>query len=856
MLASGTLPAVACESRMASLSVRAFTDLRRSSAQRMAAGPLALDATHRRWYAAGAAPGRFSRTTSASLSTPTPLVAGALAVGLAGGAWSSHSESRRAARTVSCNSGPSEATATDAAGMIDFAQVAKLPRPGTQAIGGITFTPDDKELLYLKGQYDSLKRQLYATNTSAGSTQELACTPPGTGDEENLSLEEKLRRERARIMTTGVTSFQIAGKDGSSGKVLIPMGGVLYTRDGAEADAPLNVLFDPKKSDLGVSGPVLDPKMSKDGSTVCFVWSEELYCMPSDGSAPPRALTSGARGTGVTHGLADFLAQEELDRYEGFWMSSDGKLVAYEEVDERMIPQYRIMHQGSNEVGDGAQEDHRYPFAGKGNPKVVFHVVASGGGDDAAGPSPMTFDLTGPFGEDFYLGRVNWMPDGSLIVQVLSRDQCSLAVLCLDVKTGGMKTLFTEKSDVWINVHDMLMPIGKSGKFLWASERSGFRHLYTTDTSGEAELKQITSGDWQVEEVVALDDKNGLVYFMGTSEGSWLDRHLFSVPLDGRAKPKQITTEPGIHAVVVDNGCKRFVDVMSNMETPAVATLRELESGKELFCIFRNEDPRLKELNLPAPELATLPSSDGKVTLQAALYKPDPSVHGPGPYPTVVSCYGGPHVQYVLNSWARMTADLEAQMLREKGILVLKLDNRGSSRRGLQFEAPVKNCMGTVEVDDQVAGVKWAVEKGLADPARVGIKGWSYGGYLSAMCLVKAPDVFKCAISGAPVTDWDGYDTCYTERYMGTPESNPDGYKEGAVMTHLDGLKGDLLLVHGLIDENVHFRHTARLINGLIAAQKPYQLLLFPNERHSPRSEKDRIYMEQRIFDFIKTSLA
>merc|ERR1712137_500762 len=249
------------------------------------------------------------------------------------------------------------------------------------------------------------------------------------------------------------------------------------------------------------------------------------------------------------------------------------------------------------------------------------------------------------------------------------------------------------------------------------------------------------------------------------------------------------------------------------------------------------------KLRLQPPEFVTLPSSDGKATLQAALYKPDPEKFGPGPYPTVVSCYGGFHVQFVSNSWM-MTADMRAQFLRSRGCLVVKVDNRGSSRRGLAFEGAIKHDCGSLEVDDQVAAVIWCAQSGLADGEKVGIMGWSYGGYLSAMCLAKASDVFKCAVAGAPVSHWDGYDTCYTERYMGTPQSNPEGYKRSSVMHHVSGITGDLLLIHGLIDENVHFRHTARLINSLIAAKKPYQLLLFPGQRHTAKGIE---YMEERV---------
>ena len=253
--------------------------------------------------------------------------------------------------------------------------------------------------------------------------------------------------------------------------------------------------------------------------------------------------------------------------------------------------------------------------------------------------------------------------------------------------------------------------------------------------------------------------------------------------------------------------------------------------------------------HLPAPELLTFPSSDGTETLHAALYRPDARIHGPGPYPLICAVYGGPHVQRVNRSWSQC-ADMRAQRLRSLGFCVVKCDNRGSSRRGLAFESAISRRLGRLEVLDQVAVVRQLTVRGIADPTRVGIYGWSYGGYLAAMCLCRAPDVFHVAVAGAPVTSWDGYDTHYTERYMGLPSENPNGYRESAVFDHVPNMRGKLLLVHGLIDENVHFRHTARLINRLIASGKDYDLLLFPDERHSPRRLRDRIYMEQRISDY------
>jgi dipeptidyl-peptidase-4 len=239
--------------------------------------------------------------------------------------------------------------------------------------------------------------------------------------------------------------------------------------------------------------------------------------------------------------------------------------------------------------------------------------------------------------------------------------------------------------------------------------------------------------------------------------------------------------------------------------------------------------------------------------LFGGIYRPS-ARFGAGPYPTLVWVYGGPHVQLVVNGWD-FTVNMRAQYLSELGFLVWVLDNRGSARRGLDFEGAIKHDMGHFEVEDQVDGVRWLVEQGLADPNRVGVFGWSYGGYMALMCLAQAPFTFKCAVSGAPVTHYDGYDTHYTERYMGMPQTNPDGYASGSVLQHVDNIQGSLLLIHGLIDENVHFRHTARLINALIAARKPYDLMLFPNERHSPRSLKDRVYMEEGVRDFFLENL-
>jgi dipeptidyl-peptidase-4 len=353
-----------------------------------------------------------------------------------------------------------------------------------------------------------------------------------------------------------------------------------------------------------------------------------------------------------------------------------------------------------------------------------------------------------------------------------------------------------------------------------------------------------------VDSLAAIDEERGLVYFHGTKDAA-TESHVYRVALaDGGVE--KLSQNPGFHRAIFDRRQRKWIDLFESLIAAPTITVRDLDDSKSAIELPVPRDPRIENLRLLPPDLVSLRTRDG-VILHGAVYRPPPGV-GSAPYPTLVSVYGGPHSQRVKNAWD-MTADLRAQFQRSQGYLVFVLDNRGSSRRGLQFEGAIKHAMGTIEVSDQVEGVRWLVEQGLTDPSRVGIYGWSYGGYMAAMALAQAPDVFQAAVAGAPVTSWDGYDTCYTERYMGTPEKNPAGYERGSVMSHLGSMRGSLLLVHGLIDENVHFRHTARLINALVKAGKPYELLLFPDERHTPRAEADRVYMERGVAAFFDEKL-
>jgi dipeptidyl-peptidase-4 len=717
--------------------------------------------------------------------------------------------------------------------LLPIEAVATYPLPGMAIPGAVQFSPDGTKISYLHSGEGSLTRQLYQFDIESGTHALLVDAATSGNTEENISLEEALRRERMRQREVGITQYTWH----KSGKILIPLQGGIFVVD--EPGAAMRELLPPSSS------PAIDPQFSPDGKWVAYVQNAELHVIAVAGGTP-KQLTFGAAESGKTHGLAEFIAQEELDRKRGYWWSPNSQSLAFAEVDETHIPVYRIMHQGKEAVGEGAQEDHRYPFAGMPNAKVRLGVVSIDGNE------PTWMDLGDD--EDVYLARAQWASSEKLLVQMLNREQSQLDLLLLNPTTGENRTLLTEASDVWINLHKMLRPFPPTpslpnGGFIWASERTGFQHLVVVDWNGEV-IRPLTQGNWLVTSIAAIDAKNEQLYFTATKE-SPTETHLYSVSLAGGSITK-ITKEAGTHALVVDTANQRFINIHHNTETPPNITLRSLENGKLLQTIYTSTDERIAAYDLPIPELVTLKSRDGE-TLYGAIYRP-PETYGHGPFPTIVSVYGGPHAQRVTNSWG-LTVDMRAQYLSQLGFLVFKLDNRGSARRGLAFEGAIKHDMGNLEVQDQVDGVRWLVDQALCDPGRVGMVGWSYGGYMAAMSLARAANTFRVAIAGAPVTHWDGYDTGYTERYMGTPQTNPDGYDISSIMKHVENIEGKLLLVHGLIDENVHFRHTARLINALIQARKPYDLLLFPNARHMPRGLADRIYMEERIRDYFVHNL-
>jgi dipeptidyl-peptidase-4 len=710
----------------------------------------------------------------------------------------------------------------ETAKILTLEQVAKHPRPGMSGLKKVGFTPNGKELTYLFSGEGSLSLQLWTYNVETAERTQITGNNMGVR-EGKISREEELRRERSRTREVGVTNYEFSG-DKDKPVLLVPIGGKLFIKATGE-----------DLSELEHCAGAIDPHLSPDGTKVAFVRDNELYVGHTMmGTVFP--VTSGAE-EGVTNGLAEYIAQEEMGRSEGFWWSPDSQWLAYVNDDSRHITKYPIVHQGKDEIDI---EEHRYPFAGTPNSYVKLGVVAAVGG------ATVWLDL----GEnkDVYLARVAWRPDGVLTAQLLSRDQKSLKLIAFDITSGKAETLLSETSPFWINLNNHTRFL-KSGEILRSSEKSGFCHLYLHDNTGK-EIRQLTTGEWMVTEVIALDEIKRAVYFSGTKE-SVTERHLYAVSLEG-GEVSKITTGKGWHICTVSPDFSYFVDEYSSLDTAPTFYLRKLETGSLQAILYHDETASPEKLGLRPPEITNFKLKDG-TTLYTAIYNP-PKLEAGKRYPLIMAVYGGPHAQRVMDKWD-LTVDLRCQYLAQEGFVVMWVDNRGSANRGVNFEAAIALNMGEVEVHDQVAGVEFISQRAYVDKERVGVYGWSYGGFMTLMCLLGAPAVFKVGVAGAPVTHWDGYDTCYTERYMSTPELNPEGYQNGAVMTHVDKLMGKLLIIHGMVDENVHFRHTARLISALTKAQKEYDLLIFPEERHMPRDAKGLEYMERRVAGYFKQNL-
>jgi dipeptidyl-peptidase-4 len=733
-----------------------------------------------------------------------------------------------AAGIAICAGLPSMATAQQSAAAavgkaLTVERIYSQPSLSGRLTRGLVWTPDGKQLGYFetKGAGKEAKTELWVMDAASGERRLLVAAD---------KLESVLPVDTSRpTQATGL------GRRAPSQYQWAPDGaGILF--QGPMALAWLDVKSRMGRTLVSGKGTIADPKISPDGRFVSFVrdhnvWLVNLY----DGKE--RAITQGGTEE-IRKGELDWVYPEELEIKTAYWWAPDSSAIAYLEMDEHKVTQYPLVDFSSP---GGEAEMERYPVAGGANPVVRVFVVPLDGGD------PRAMDTSTE--TDIYIPRVNWLTDSKhLAIQRLNRAQTTLDLLITDTQTGKTRTVLSETDPFWINVSDDLHFLNDGKRFLWSSERSGYRHLYLYDLDGK-QLAQLTKGEWEVSALDAVDEVKSFVYFTAT-EKSPLERHLYRVALDSSGFTR-LSKNEGTHAALFAPNAAAFYDTYSNAATPPRQDLLRAD-GSHVAVINENKIAELADYHLSLPEARSVTSLDG-VQLNAAMIKP-PDFHPEKKYPVLVCTYGGPHAQVVRNAWGGANF-MWHQLMAQKGYIIFLLDNRGSAGRGHAFESPLHLRLGGQELSDQRDGVKYLKSLPYVDANRIGIWGWSYGGHMTLHALFEAGDDFKVGFAGGPVTDWRYYDSIYTERYLGLPQKNEKGYQDSSPVKYAAQLKGKLLIAHGTGDDNVHYANTLSVINDLIEAGKYVEVLAFPGRGHGVTDPPARRVLMQRVTQFFLDNL-
>ncbi|SEN51368.1 dipeptidyl-peptidase-4 [Duganella sp. CF517] len=701
-----------------------------------------------------------------------------------------------------------------------------LSGPGVRSL---KVSPDGARVTFLRGRDDNqFQLDLWEYNLKDKSTHRLVDSKILVPDE-NLSDAEKARRERARTASLkGILSYSWS-PDGK--QLLVPIAGNLYLIDVSKPDAARMV----------ASGNVLDPKISPKGRYVSFVRDQNLFVIDLSNNKE-RQLTTDGKGT-IHNGEAEFVAQEEMGQTSGYYWAPDDSAIAYKRYDDAPVPvvkRFEIYADRTDVI------EQRYPAAGDPNVLVQLKIVSPVSGEIR------NVDLGAE--QDIYLVRADWSANGkALLFQRQSRDQKKLELVSVDAATLAQRVLITETSPTWVSIFDDLRFLGNDQGFIWPSERSGRKHLYLYDLNGKL-LHPISSGEWGIDKLLAVDEKNGRV-FVQSNRDAVIDSQTYALKLDGSGadKPTRITEGDGWHDSSFSRNGEVFVDTWSDPDTPPQVSIRRPD-GKMIGWLEHNElnanHPygKYKDAHLRT-EYGTLKAGDGQ-TLYYSMIKPS----GFSPvkkYPVYLSTYGGPHAQHVARKWGNFFD----QYMAQQGFVVWRLDNRGSFRRERAFTDANYLNLGKVEIEDQLTGIEWLGKQSYVDAKRIGVFGWSYGGFMTLRLLAQASDKIAMGVSVAPVTDWALYDTHYTEQFMSTPKANAAGYVSAGVYSHLDGLKSPLLLMHGMADDNVLFTNTTRMIDALVSRNVRFELMTYPGGKHGIAGRAPQRHVYGNIEAFFKKNL-
>lgn len=689
----------------------------------------------------------------------------------------------------------------------------------------LKFSPTGERVTYLQGKENDYNRyDLWEYNLKDKTNRMLVDSESLFSGPETLSDEEKARRERQRIFGKGILEYKFS-KDGSA--LLFPLNGDLYY---------YNLAKQQSKKLTNTPEFETDARFSPKGKYVSFIRAQNVYALNIATGKETQLTTDG--GGVIKNGMAEFVSQEEMGRMTGYWWSNDESQIAFTRIDETPVAEAIRNEIYAEEV---KLFNQRYPFTGTNNVDIQLGIVKLNN------KKINWVDLGKE--KDIYIPRVKWLQDSkTLSYQWQNRSQQKLELRAYDTKSKKQKVLLTETSDTWINLHKELRFLKDKEHFVWASERDGFKHLYLYKNDGTL-VRQITQGDWIVDSLQGVDEKKGLVYFSGRAD-SVLESHFYSVPLKKSGKMKRLTKKGQYHKVVMAQDYKSFIDSSSSVNKPTSVSLRD-NKGEFITWLEQNKLDAKHPLSpyiadLTTPEYGRLKAEDGQ-TMHYRLFKPK-NLESGKKYPVIVNVYGGPHAQRVTNSWR--SKNMYFQYMVQQGYIVFQLDNRGSYNRGKAFEDPIYKHLGKPEVVDQIKGVEFLRTLDFVDANRIGIYGHSYGGYMALMTMFKASDYFQAGVSGAPVTDWNLYDTHYTERYLSHPKTNADGYEASNVFAYSEGLKGPLMIYHGMADDNVLFTHATKVFKTLQDQAQPFEMMTYPGSKHSLRGKQVQTHLHKTITDF------
>lgn len=682
-----------------------------------------------------------------------------------------------------------------------------------KTLRGIKWTPDGEAFTHFERDESTEKLTIKRVDLKTGK-QTILIDSEGVGV---LKGQEQEKR-----FTLGNYFWNPKGKT-----ILLPSGNDLFLFD-VKTEKVRRLTEDKAKE--------RDPQFSPDGAKIAYLKEHNLHVLDINSGQEVQLTAQGTEELLI--GRFDWVYEEEFGIRTGFCWSPDTKHLAYFELDQSGEPEFPIVDfiPIHNEA-----PTMRYPKAGDPNAIVRIGVIPAQGGET------VWMDI----GEEtnIYIPRIKWLNDGKrLAIQRLNRDQNRLDLLVADIATGNTNLiLFEVDPNGWINQNDDLTFLKDGRYFIWSSKRSNWNHLYLYDLEGHL-VRQLTQGNWDVDGLARVDEKKKTAYFIGT-EKSTLERHLYKVGLDGKGF-QRLTVEEGTHGINISPDGKHYLDVFSSITTPPRTTLYTSD-GRRIRVVESGQIEALKEIELAVPEFFTMTTDDG-LKLNATITKPldfDPNKK----YPALVYTYGCTGSQIVQNRWMG-TRGLWHQMMLDRGVLILSVDNRGTGFKGNDFRNLTYRNMG-LGVIDQINGAKYLQDLPYVDAQRIGVWGWSGGGWMTCMAMTRGADYFKVGVAVAPVTDWHNYDTIWTERRMDQPQDNKRGYDESNPMSYIDNYKGGLFLIHGDADDNVHLSNSIQMAYALQNARKPFRLMVYPRKLHGIRGQDTQVHLFNMITEYFLKEL-